>query len=156
MNAAEQLLGEAALARRAEHVALLCGEEAVTYADLARRVRAAASLLRSRGVRTGERVLLLLRDTPQCAAWWLASLYAGAVAVSVNPRLSEIDVQHIAADSAARLAIVEDALRATQPGLVAKLACEGRLIDAGESAAESGEPAAEATDASDAVTGQSD
>jgi benzoate-CoA ligase len=150
VNAAEQLLGEAALARHGERIALLCGEEAVSYAELARRMRAAATLLRARGARPGDRVLLLMRDTPECAAWWLGALYAGAVAVSVNPRLSEGDVRHVAEDSVARFAIVEDALGGTQPRLVAQLAREGRLIGAGESVAAATLPAASAGDDSEA------
>jgi benzoate-CoA ligase len=150
VNAAEQLLGEAALARHGKRIALICGEEAVTYAELARRVRAAASLLRSRGAQPGDRVLLLMRDTPECAAWWLGALYAGAVAVSVNPRLSEGDVRHVAEDSAAKLAVVEDALGNTQPRLVAQLAREGRLIDARESLTAAAFPAAGAGDDTEA------
>lgn len=146
MNAAEQLLGEAALARYGERSALLCGDETLTYAGLARRMRAAATLLRARGIRSGDRVLLLMRDTPACAAWWLGTVYAGAVAVSVNPRLSEADVQHVATDSAAKLAVVEDALEGTQPQLIAQLARAGRLIGAGESVAAEGDPAADAGD----------
>ena len=150
MNAAEQLLGEAALARYGERTALLCGEETVTSAGLARRMRAAATLLRARGIRPGDRVLLLMRDTPACAAWWLGTLYAGAVAVSVNPRLSEADVQHVAKDSTAKLAIVEDALEGTQPQLIARLARAGRLVGAGESATGAASPAASAGDHSEA------
>jgi non-ribosomal peptide synthetase component E (peptide arylation enzyme) len=43
VNAAEQLLGEAALARLGDRVALLCGDEAVSYRDLARRVQSSAA-----------------------------------------------------------------------------------------------------------------
>ena len=150
MNAAELLLGEVALGRYGDRLALICGEEEVTYADLARRMRAAATVLRARGARPGDRILLMMRDTPECAAWWLGALYAGAVAVSVNPRLAEGDVRHVADDSAARLAVVEDALGATQPRLIAQLARDGRLIGASESIATAALPAADTGDDSEA------
>jgi acyl-CoA synthetase (AMP-forming)/AMP-acid ligase II len=63
VNAAEQLLGEAALARNGDRLALICGDEALTYRELARRMHASAAALRALGLRRGERVVLLMRDT---------------------------------------------------------------------------------------------
>jgi acyl-CoA synthetase (AMP-forming)/AMP-acid ligase II len=37
----------------------------------------------------GDRVLLLMRDTPEFAAAWLGAVHAGAVAVALNSKLSE-------------------------------------------------------------------
>src|SRR5204862_5970381 len=45
--------------------------------------RGAASARRARG----DRIALLMRDTPECAAVWLGAVHAGMVALSVNPRL---------------------------------------------------------------------
>ena len=45
MNAAEQLLGEAALARNGECLALLCGDEALSYRELAGRMHASVAEL---------------------------------------------------------------------------------------------------------------
>jgi acyl-CoA synthetase (AMP-forming)/AMP-acid ligase II len=128
VNAAELLLGPAALRSHGERLALICGEEAVSYAELARRVRASAAALRALGVRPGERVALLMRETPECAAAWLGAVYAGAAVVSLNPRAADADCRHVVADSGARLALVEDSLADAQPGLVAELASTGRLV----------------------------
>src|SRR5687767_6427674 len=108
MNAVEHLLGAAALARHGERTALVCGEESVSFAALAARVRGAAAALKSLGVRPGERVLLRMRDTPEFAAAWLGIVRCGAVAVALNTRLSEADCRHIVADSDARLLIAEN------------------------------------------------
>ena len=91
MNAAEHLLGESALERHGARTALVCGDESLSYRALAQAVARAAGALRSLGVRPGERVLLLLRDTPAFAAAWLGAVHAGAVAVGLNSKLTEAD-----------------------------------------------------------------
>ena len=108
-------------------MALLCGEERLTYAELAAAVRRAAGALAGFGVQPEERVVLLMRDTPEFAAAWLGAVYAGAIAVALNNRLSEEDCAHILADSAARLAIVDESFVAARPALTRKLEREGRL-----------------------------
>jgi benzoate-CoA ligase len=103
LNAADQLLGN-----HGDRIALLCGDESVTYADLADRVARAAAALRALGVNPGDRVLLQMRDTPEFAAAWLGAVHAGAVAVALNTKLSDAEVAHIRTDSGARLALMEE------------------------------------------------
>jgi len=131
VNAAEQLLGVEALARHGDRVALLCGEEALSYRDLADRVIRAAGALRALGVQPGDRVLLLMRDTPEFAAAWLGAVRAGAAAIALNTKLTEEEFRHIRADSGARLAIVEDGFATARPDLAAEQAREGSLAIAG-------------------------
>lgn len=131
LNGAERLLGERALARYGARIALLCGEDAITYSQLAERVRAAGAALRALGVDRGERVLLLMRDTPRFAAAWLGAVYAGAVPIALNNRLSEADYRHVLADSDARLAIVEDVFIDARPDLARELAAEQRIAVVG-------------------------
>jgi 3-hydroxybenzoate/4-hydroxybenzoate---CoA ligase len=118
MNGAEHLLGQAALARRGQRVALVCGEERLTYAELAALVRRAAGALRGCGVRPGDRVLLLLRDTPEFAAAWLGAVHAGAVAIALNSKISETDYRHILLDSRARLVLVDETLAHARADLI--------------------------------------
>jgi benzoate-CoA ligase len=108
MNFADHVLKE----RYPGRVALICGEEQMTRDELASRVSRSAGALRSLGVQPGERVLLVMRDTPEFAAAWLGALHAGAIAVALNSKLSEADYQHILADSGAKLAIVEEVFAA--------------------------------------------
>lgn len=131
-NGAELLLGERALARHGARPALLCGDEAITYAELAARVRAASGALRRLGVAPGDRILLLMRDTPQFAAAWLGAVRAGAVATALNNRLPEADYRHILADSGATLVLVEDVFAAARPDLAAALIKERRIVVAGD------------------------
>ena len=107
MNAAEHLLGAAALGRHGSRVALLCAGESVSYGELARRVQAAAAAWLSLGALPGDRVLIRLPDSPEFAAAWLGALHAGIVAIAVNNRLPLVDQCYMFEDSAARLFLVE-------------------------------------------------
>ena len=103
MNAAEHLLGTAALARHGNRMALVCPDESVSFADLAVRVRQAAAAWLSLGAVRGDRVLILMSDSAEFAAAWLGALHAGIVAIAVNNRLPVDDQRFMFDDSAARL-----------------------------------------------------
>lgn len=128
MNAAEHLLGEGALARHGARTALVSAERTLTYRELAADMARAANALRALGVRPGERVLLLLRDTPEFVAAWLGAVHAGAVAVGVNSKLAEADYRHMVADSEARLLIADEDLLPVLGPLAAELEGEQRLV----------------------------
>jgi benzoate-CoA ligase family protein len=68
---------------RGERVALLCGERAVTYAELAALTNRAGHVLRDLGVRQEERVLLALSDGVEFVATWYAAQKIGAVTAEV-------------------------------------------------------------------------
>lgn len=107
MNAAEHLLGPAALERHGARTALLCDDGKTGYSALAAEVRRAAAAWLSLGARRGDRVLILLRDTPEFAAAWLGALYCGAVAIAVNGKSANDDQRHMFEDSAGTLFLVE-------------------------------------------------
>jgi 3-hydroxybenzoate/4-hydroxybenzoate---CoA ligase len=134
LNAVEHLLGKAALERHGVRAALVCGEQSLSYAELAAQVARSANALRALGVAPGERVLMMMRDTPEFAAAWLGALHAGAVAVALNTRLSEAEYRHVRADSGASLAIVEDLYARARPDLASEHASEGSLVIAGAGA----------------------
>jgi benzoate-CoA ligase len=127
-------LGAPALQRHGSRTALVCGAQAPSYAELAAEVARAANALRALGVRPGDRVLLLMRDTPEFAAAWLGAVHAGAVAIALNTKLSEAEYRHIRADSGARLLIVEDVFAWARPDLTAEGASAGGIAIAGASA----------------------
>jgi benzoate-CoA ligase family protein len=101
-------------------VALVSGDQELTYAELLGAVQAAAAGFRSFGVRPEERVMLALRDGPELATGILAAMRIGAVAMPVNPLLPARDLLAIARDSRARCAVVDGA---AQP-LLAALAAD--------------------------------
>jgi len=132
MNAAELLLGPAALARHGARSALICAGEDISYVEMAARAARSSGALAALGVRPGDRVLILMRDTPEFAATWLGTVRAGAVAVALNNKTPEAEYRHILSDSGARLVIVEDLFVKARPDLTAQLALEGRIAVAGE------------------------
>jgi benzoate-CoA ligase len=94
-----------------DKVAIECGDERVTYRELAARVnRVGNALRRALGVRIEERVLLLLLDTPEFAACFFGAIKIGAVPVPVNTLLKPHDYQYLLNDSRARVAIVSQEL----------------------------------------------
>ncbi len=95
---------------RGARVAIECGEERVTYAQLAERVNRAGNALRELGVRPEERVLLLLVDTPEFAYAFFGAIKIGAIPVPVNTLLRSPDYEYLLNDSRARALIVNQAL----------------------------------------------
>jgi 3-hydroxybenzoate/4-hydroxybenzoate---CoA ligase len=119
------------LERIGERIALECGAETLTYRQLAGRVRRSAAALSSLGVVPGDRVLLLMRDTPEFAAAWLGAVRMGAIAIALNNRLSETEYRHVLKDSNGRMVVVEDVFALARPDLSAELAAQERLCIAG-------------------------
>ncbi|MEV6910416.1 benzoate-CoA ligase family protein [Amycolatopsis sp. NPDC051071] len=71
--------------------ALVCGDEEVTYAELAALVNRAGNVLRDLGVRSGQRVLLALNDSVEFVAVWYAAQKIGAVTAEVYSFLQPKD-----------------------------------------------------------------
>jgi len=94
---------------RAGRVAVVCGEERVTYGELLRRAARIAEALHDAGVRREERVLLLLDDTPGFPATFLGAIRLGAVPVPVNPLYKPSDFRYFLEDSYARVVVADPA-----------------------------------------------
>jgi benzoate-CoA ligase len=82
----------------------------ITYDELRREVDFWASQILACGVQEGDRVALLLYDSPEFIACFIATLSIGAVCVPINTFLPPEDVMFILSDSGARLVIAEDEL----------------------------------------------
>jgi acyl-coenzyme A synthetase/AMP-(fatty) acid ligase len=95
MNAAECLLSVGADAA----VALQCGEERITYAELRDAVLRAAGAWRARGLIEGGRVVIFAPDSIDWVIAHLGVIWAGGVAIGVNPRLGLSDLGPIVTDS---------------------------------------------------------
>jgi acyl-coenzyme A synthetase/AMP-(fatty) acid ligase len=98
INAAALLVGERDPAR----IALACGGETVTYGALRERVSAAASAWRALGVADGDRVAIALPDDPAWVVAYLGLIWAGGVAVAVNPRIPSDDWRCIVGEAGFR------------------------------------------------------
>jgi len=81
----------------------------ISWAETARRVAALAAALRAKGVRSGERVMLVSENRPEFCIADLAIMAAGAVTVPTYTTNTTRDHEHILTDSGARAAIVSTA-----------------------------------------------
>ena len=86
--------------------ALIFEGRLVSYGRLVRDIRVLAGELLRRGVAPGDRVALLLPDSPALVEWFLAVLAVGAVAVPINERVSLADREFILNDAAPRLLVL--------------------------------------------------
>src|SRR2546426_2786383 len=90
--------------------AILCGDDTVTYAEVAERSNRVGNGLRSLGVRPEERVILLLLDTPSFAYSFFGAQKVGAVPIPTNTLLKSQDYRYMLNDSRATVAIVSEPL----------------------------------------------
>ncbi len=79
-----------------------------TYTQLGEQISRAAEGLRRLGVRAGDRVALVLPNSPQHVVAFYAVLRLGAIVVEHNPLYTERELRHIFEDHAARVAICWD------------------------------------------------
>src|SRR5260370_14480104 len=109
-NVAEYLVDRHVRAGLGGRTAILCGDESVTYAQVAERSNRVANGLRSLGVRREERVLLLLLDTPAFVYSFFGAQKIGAVPIPTNTLLKSQDYRYMLNDSRATVAIVSEPL----------------------------------------------
>ena len=96
---------------RGAAVAIECGDERVTYAELHERVNRFGSALRTRfAVRPEERVVLLLLDGPAFAYSFFGAIKIGAVPIPANTLWKAADYRYLLSDSSARVLVVSEEL----------------------------------------------
>src|SRR4030081_3153362 len=105
-NIADYLVDRHVRDGRGDRTAILCGDESVSYAQVAERSNRVGNGLRSIGVRREERVMLLLLDTPAFAYSFFGAQKIGAVPIPTNTLLKSQDYQYMLNDSRARVAII--------------------------------------------------
>jgi benzoate-CoA ligase family protein len=97
-------------AGRGDKVAIRCAGDEVTYAQLHARICAAGSALGELGIGRGDRVLMILDDTPTFASLFLGAMRIGAVPAPVSFLDTTENFHHYARDSYAKLVVAEDPL----------------------------------------------
>ena len=104
---------------RGDKVALYCGDETCTFAQLSALTNRVGHVLRELGVRPEERVLLGLSDSFEFVATWFAALKIGAVVAEVYTFLQPKDYEYYLNYSRAGVAVVDavtlGAFRAAAP-----------------------------------------
>jgi len=115
-------------AARPGKVAYIDDHGALTYGDLADRIRRMAGALLALGLRREERVLLLMHDCNDWPVSFLGALYAGIVPVAVNTLLTADDYAYMLAHSRAQAALVSEALLPTLQAAMARRPHEVRAL----------------------------
>ena len=96
---------------RGERIAIECGDERVTYAEVLQNVNRLGSALRDElGVQPEERVLMLLLDGPAFVYSFFGAIKIGAIPVPLNTLWKPPDYQYVLRDSRAAVLIVSEAL----------------------------------------------
>jgi long-chain acyl-CoA synthetase len=128
MNVVEHVTRVAA--QHPDRPAVVFEGRTMTYGDLERDAAALARSLERAGIAPGDRVALYLPNVPAYALVYLATLRAGAIAVSVNAIFKSEEVKYILNDSGAKLVftvaeIVSNVPRAQCPAIEHVIFCEG-------------------------------
>ncbi|MGC6487155.1 MAG: MupA/Atu3671 family FMN-dependent luciferase-like monooxygenase, partial [Planctomycetota bacterium] len=107
----------AVAARQPERVALICGGERQTYAQLAAAVERLAGLLRSRGVEAGSRVGVCTQRGAGMVTAALAVQRCGAAYVPLDPDYPRERLAFMAEDAELAALVVDAASRASAPAV---------------------------------------
>ncbi|MDJ0463386.1 AMP-binding protein [Streptomyces sp. H27-C3] len=122
----------AAVARAPEHPALTYFDGRLTYREIDALSDSVAGHLAAKGLRRGDRVAVMLQNTPHFVIALLGAWKAGATVVPVNPMYKSAEVAHVLADAEVSALICTDRawaayLRdtvANSPVRIALTACE--------------------------------
>ena len=91
--------------RYPQHPAILYYGSALSYAELERQAEALAGYLQHVGVKSGDRVLLYMQNSPQFVIGFYAIMRANAVVVPVNPMNRKAELEYLIADTEAAVAL---------------------------------------------------
>ncbi|HSC77978.1 MAG TPA: benzoate-CoA ligase family protein [Candidatus Acidoferrales bacterium] len=118
MTAADYFLNRHVREGRGNRIAIAGVGPPLTYEELADRTARAAAAWLELGVQPGDRVLLILPDSPELLACFFGTMKMGGIAVPVNPFTRATDYAYYAADCRPRLAVVHEwALAEALPAL---------------------------------------
>jgi benzoate-CoA ligase family protein len=117
-NAATWLVDRHVAELRGANLAIICGEDRLTYGDVQRQVWRAHNALRALDVRREERVVLVVNDEPAFVAWFLGAMHAGVVPVPLNTMLTAKELGGIVDDALAGVLVVSDTYAGAIPGIV--------------------------------------
>ena len=98
--------------RQGGKIALIVGDETVSYAELWDQIRAYAGGLRSHGVGRGDRVAILIPNVADFPRAYYAILALGATVVPIHALLSADEIEYVLRDSGAHTVVIHAALLA--------------------------------------------
>ena len=94
--------------RYPRQIALIYGEEKITYEEMFSRIDRVAAAFTAMGLKKGERIALLLTSSPAYVYSYYAAMRQGIVVVNFNPPVSAEALNFIIRDTKTRLLIITD------------------------------------------------
>jgi long-chain acyl-CoA synthetase len=98
------ILAESAT-RYPDNTAVVIGDMRLSYAQLWGHTKQYAAVLREKGVQPGDKVALLLPNTPHFPLAYFGALALGAVAVPVHALLKAEEIEYVLSDSGSKLLV---------------------------------------------------
>ncbi|HEX3657462.1 MAG TPA: Pls/PosA family non-ribosomal peptide synthetase [Pirellulales bacterium] len=120
-------LFELQAARRPQQVAVVCGQQQMTYAELDQAANRLAALLSERGIVSGDRVGLLLPRSADVYVTILAILKIGAAYVPLDPDYPAERIGYILGDCGAKGVVTDSSLVDKTAGAAAVPLCLDQL-----------------------------
>src|SRR5256714_2158538 len=111
---------------RASRIAILYERREIAYAELRDETIRVAEVLNGLDIKNGDRVAVLLADSPEFIASFVAIISLGAIAVPINLALRREDQLFILKDCGARAAIID---ASTMPALICEADAPPELRD---------------------------
>jgi amino acid adenylation domain-containing protein/non-ribosomal peptide synthase protein (TIGR01720 family) len=130
-------LFDACVERTPEAIAIVFGQQRLTFAELSSRANQVAHLLRRLGVGPGQLVGLCIERSPEMVVGLLAILKAGAAYVPLDPGLPPRRLAYLIEDARAGVVVTRSGLRDCLPQSGAHTVC---LDDVAELSRESTDP----------------
>lgn len=115
--------------RHPERVALRCDDLRLTYAEFDAAAARVATLLERAGIEPGDRVGVMLPNTPAFAIVFYGIVYRGGVAVPMNPLLKGREVAYYLSNSGARALFATPAFAREATAGAAETGAECWLVD---------------------------
>ena len=107
-NIADYFLGDRIREGRGDRVALRIARQPLTYQEVESLANRFGQVLRRRGVRPDDRVMIALPDGPELVAALFGTLKLGAVAVLVNPAFKQEEVASLYAYTRCRSVVIHE------------------------------------------------
>ncbi|MBM3523065.1 MAG: amino acid adenylation domain-containing protein, partial [Alphaproteobacteria bacterium] len=104
-----QSLFEAQVRAAPERVAAICGDVALTYAELDRRADRLAGRLRARGVGPDDPIALVVERGPEMLVGMIGILKSGGAYLPVDPSYPAHRIRHMLEDSGTRVVVAQTA-----------------------------------------------
>ncbi|OBI12336.1 long-chain-fatty-acid--CoA ligase [Mycobacterium sp. E2327] len=115
--------------RHPEQVALRCDDLRLSYAEFDAAAARVATLLERAGIGPGDRVGVMLPNTPAFAVVFYGIMYRGAVAVPMNPLLKHREVAYYLSNTAAKALFATPAFAEEATGAAAETGAHCWIVD---------------------------